>query len=556
MSGLLAFREVYKPRFRVVARVGKCACSSTIALMAALGMPNAAKMHDPAMKGVAWQPDTLKLHMGEEERSLFKILMFIGTRDGDSELLRRVTALQAEHDGWRTGVLEANKMPPKRELDVHGAEEDRLVERYRLKILAIAGNKQLRVRAGIGGRVSRSLRALIGEIVLDSKMVPLYLTDADRMRAITTSADAYYRASPAKGDASKLGLLSSNYPEKAKAAEADADRKFAEAWVGTKDGAQRIAVEIGGAAALLVIAYPLAIMAVAGYVSWEAAKKLWSWIGGGGHGFDQEWVDRAKAHVAEMLTYGVVPKAFYEAGDVSPMGYAKDLAMNLNVVKNLDAYAAPGALDEFQNVTASVWRYAGSDPVIREDIGKITKSINGWPLAWAEKTTSTYDSASTSRDLVEAIGLAAAHDDGAPVYIWKTAIDAAAVGWDQGMDVAKGKTLPRKIIFDGADFEDGTGDAPGVIGGGALAAIYAYRAARKAVREAMGLSVDSGSGAPDRRLMPTPTIDNPTPGRGGSWTPWLLGAGATVALGGLAIVSWPVAAAVGVGTWIVTRLAG
>lgn len=544
---------------------GGCPCELCSAVMAAMGLPHAARMHaggagsDPG----AWSSRDWTEHMREEDDALFPVLERVAdevatsierlrqsvpgypggvlddpdgrhaarSREVAAELRADLARLRTDHAVYRALLAAGRPLPTRgpRSIGEHSALEDRIIERHCNAIGSVVGPGVARlcppvVSAAAGSVSSTGFEFSLSKSYADS----LPSSDAERQRAITAGAAAYYDASPARDDATKLSTLSADYPDKAKAAEKEADRKFREVWVGTSDSAKRIAVEIGGAAALLAIAYPLAIMGIAFYGAWEVSKKFWRWVTGAGSGFSDEWVAIAKEHVAEMLEYGVVPYAFDESMYVSPMGYAKSLMKEINVVRYLDAYAGPGMKEHFLDLTASVWRAASVDPVVREDVGKITASPYGWPLDVAVRTDSpsTYGGLAESRAMVEMVGLAAIRDEGAPVFVWRRVLDAAARGWNEGVDSAKEMRIARRYAYDGADYEDG--DALVSPGGGAVAAMRAYAAARKEAKVAMGTwwerpapdvvrallpdaTEHADTNPPSRAGMPRPTIDDPVP---------------------------------------------
>ncbi len=482
-----------------------------------MGASSAAWMHYLGESNFSTcNPDLFYRHAAEEEEVLFPALLQIAKLKNRNDVTEAVYQLMADHAAISNWMREQSV--PVAMIADHALIEDGLIFEFRSELAPdMFPPATGRARVGEGLMLSSSYTAPVTQA-----------NDAARLRSLVAGAAEYYAASPAADDATKLKTLSTEYPDKAAAAEKEADQHFREYWVGTKDGAQRIAIEIGGAAALSVIAFPLAIMAVAFYGAWEVTKKFWKWVFGSGAGFSEEWVNAAKMNVTEMLSLGVVPFPFDEAFYVSPKGYAQSLAKDLNVVRYLDDYAGPGMREHFLDFTASVWRAASIDPIVRDDIGKITTDPNGWPLAYAVKTnlTTAHGALAGSRRMAEMAGLAAIHDEGAPIFIWQRVLDAAERGWNAGIDTAATMRIARKFMYDGAEYSDG--DTMIDPGGGAIAAMRAYAEARKEAKIAMGTWFDKPASAailtifpgltehpdtnpPSRSGMPTPTIENPVP---------------------------------------------
>lgn len=315
------------------------------------------------------------------------------------------------------------------------------------------------------------------------------LPAAVKMRAIVKSASDYYQSSGAAEDPKKLQTLSDDYPAKAAAEEAVADKEFKKTWDTISDDFASIAGAIGGPETEAQFKYALGSYYAWIQDAWIGAKKLWGWVTDAGKGFTQEEVDGAKAVIAELLGYGVVPRMFQD-GDTSPMGYRKNLLPTRNTVRWMDEYAGPGQQEYFIDVMNAIWRASQYNVVVREDIGNLANDPEQMWVMDATRTDNADGSIATkhavteSKLMSEAIGYAAAFDAGAPIFLWQQIVDAARTGWNGGVDDAALLMLRRDHLYQDGDFSDGSGMvSPGA---GAVAANAAYLSARIKAAQLLG----------------------------------------------------------------------
>jgi hypothetical protein len=315
--------------------------------------------------------------------------------------------------------------------------------------------------------------------------------------------------------------LADGYEARAKAAEDAADKKFVATWKQLKDIALEAAVVIAAAAGLGVLsvaaaALPVFYMTAAAIVSWELAKSLWKWAFNVGKGFSQEWVDASKANVAALITYGVIPAQFSEPYHVSPMGYAKELRRDLNLIEWADKYA-PGTRNVFSDIMFSIMYWSPSDPIIMANLTKVAQLGGGLPqgLVVADKVSGRFADAATKM-IVECIGLAAAHDKNAPIYLYKKMIQAAYDGFDRTFVeddtlVAKGVmqySLKRRELYNGMDFDEATGDKYVSVTPTVPAVIEAYRRACKALYDVVPAPAGATIVPPAHEARPMPTAED------------------------------------------------
>jgi hypothetical protein len=307
--------------------------------------------------------------------------------------------------------------------------------------------------------------------------------ERDYLRAIEESDKLYdkYRG----GDIVKLQKLADEYEKNAAAATDVARKQFMKYWSTVRDTALTvlgsIAAASGGALAAgaiaagstLAVAWPLAIMGLFTAASFGAFVALWSWVFNVGKGYSQEWVDTAKDRIATSMGFGVIPPAFREEFHHSPMGYAKELTRGLNLVTYLDKYYMPGSKSEFINTMYSVLYWSAEDPIIRNNLGRDAAS-GASVLDIYTIDGSTHDAVNR---LTEEIGLAAAHDKKAPIYLYKKMIQGARDEYARMMREPSVGLLKRSERYAGMDYEDG--DANVTVEPNAVAIIEAYKGAVK-----------------------------------------------------------------------------
>ncbi len=255
--------------------------------------------------------------------------------------------------------------------------------------------------------------------------------------SVKATLDAFKASSPGATD---IGALAAKFDK----AKADFDSKQTSiAAAGRKDYAAKVAdvaaalailgaagVAAGASAAFALYgAAPIAL----GYALVEGAIALSHAIGE--NGFSDDWKTLAAQIAAETANLGMPGKAFSEAEDVSPMGYAQNLNADIRVLQVLD----PLDIQAVKELGQAFIRWSSSDPIILANFGAL--SIDGVFRVgdWKEGEPVYVVSASgaTNRDnvylLTEAIGVAASRNGNVPLPMVESVIEEARIGWNAGI---------------------------------------------------------------------------------------------------------------------------